>query len=342
MPPRDCPTKRLLSASTHHGKWSANGASASLNDTLLGSRRCRESADHGNFPPDVVVAVKALACELPHESGLPLSRFSYADLKREVIERGIVASIGETTLWRWLHDDAIKPWTHQSWVFPRDPQFAAKAGPILDLYQGRWRGKPLSEADFVLCADEKPSIQARRRKHSTAAPAPNRSMRVEHEYFREGAWTYIAAWDVRRAKVFGTCVPKSGIIHFDALVDSIMTQPPYNTARRVFWIVDNASVHRGQRCVDRFKGKWPNSILIHTPNHASWLNQVEVYFSIVQRKVLTPNDFDSLQALQRCLLDFEDYYEEIARPFAWKFTRQDLNKLLQRLAIYEPQLAKAA
>ena len=140
----------------------------------------RPGRPRGFPPPDVVVAVKALACEIPHETGLPLSRLSRADIRREAINRGIVAGIGGTTIWRWLHEDAIKPWTHRSWVFPRDPQFAAKAGPILDLYQGRWQGEPLSDRDFVLCADEKPSIQARRRKHPPGAPAAKRPMRVEH------------------------------------------------------------------------------------------------------------------------------------------------------------------
>ena len=336
------PTRRLVGALTHHARLSASGVNGSSNGAWPGSTTDPGQVAPGDFPPDVVVAVKALACEIPHETGLPLSRFSRADLRREVIDRGIVANIGDTTIWRWLHDDAIKPWTHQSWVFPRDPQFATKAGPVLDLYGGRWQGKPLSDQDFVLCADEKPSTQARRRKHPTTAPAADQPMRVEHEYSREGALTYIAAWDVRRAKVFGTCVPKSGIEPFDGLVARVMTQPPYDQARRVFWIVDNASIHRGKRCVDRFRQQWPNSVVVHTPIHASWLNQVEVYFSIVQRKVLTPNDFADLEQLEQRLLDFQRYYEEIAHPFKWKFTRQDLNNLLQRLAIHEPRLAKAA
>lgn len=290
----------------------------------------------------MVVAIKALACELPHESGLPLSRWSTADIRREVVSRGIVANIGNTTIWRWLNEDAIKPWTHRSWVFPRDPLFEDKAGRILDLYQGYWQGKPLGDCDFVVSADEKPSIQARRRKAQTTPSAPNRPMRIEHEYFREGALTYVAALDVHRAKVFGCCVPKSGIVPFDALVDRVMRQRPYCNAERVFWIVDNASIHRGQRCVERFRKQWPNSIVVHTPNHASWLNQVEVYFSIVQRKVLSPNDFADLETLEQRLIHFEQYYEACAHPFEWKFTRQDLSDLLQRLTPHEPQLAKAA
>jgi hypothetical protein len=167
-------------------------------------------------------------------------------------------------------------------------------------------------------------------------------MRVEHEYFREGAWTYLAAWDVHRAKVFGSCVPKAGIAPFDLFVGNVMNQEPYRSARRVFWIVDNASIHRGQPSVDRFRSQWPNTVLLHTPNHASWLNQVEIYFSVVQRKVLTPNDFLALHEVPQRLAEFERYYEEIARPFQWKFTRKDLAVLLDRLAKYEPRFARVA
>ncbi|HEX9726093.1 MAG TPA: transposase [Vicinamibacteria bacterium] len=167
-------------------------------------------------------------------------------------------------------------------------------------------------------------------------------MRIEHEYFREGSWTYIAAWDVHRAKVFGRCVPKIGIVPFDQLVDSVMKRKPYRNAKRVFWIVDNASVHRGPASVDRFRSQWPNTVLLHTPNHASWLNQVEIYFSVVQRKVLTPNDFLALNDIPQRLADFERYYEDVARPFQWKFTRKDLKELLDRLAKYEPRLARVA
>ncbi len=281
----------------------------------------------------MVVAIKALACELPHEMGLPISRFQIPDLKRAVVERGLVASIGETTLWRWLTEDAIRPWCHRSWIFPRDPQFETKAGRVLDLYARSWNGEPLSENDFVISADEKTSIQARRRVHPTTPPASRRSMRVEHEYQRLGAWVYIAAWDVGRAKVFGRCERKNGIAPFDRLVAEVMSEDPYRSAARVFWIVDNGSSHRGQACADRLRKRWPNLVVVNTPVHASWLNQIEIYFSIVQRKVLTPADFSSLQDLEGRLLRFQNYYAETARPFEWKFTRSDLDKLLWRISL---------
>jgi len=125
--------------------------------------------------------------------------------------------------------------TGGGWIFPCDPQFGLKAGRILDLYEGRWQGIPLGPREYVLCADEKTSIQARRRRHPSQPPAPGRSQRVEHEYTRAGAWAYIAAWDVHRARVFGRCEVTTGIVPFDRLVAHVMRQEPYRSARRVWW-----------------------------------------------------------------------------------------------------------
>jgi hypothetical protein len=155
-----------------------------------------------------VAEVKALACELPAKSAVPLSRWSAAELARQAVERGIVAQVSGITVWRWLVQDAIRPWNYRSWIFPRDPRFAERAGPILDLYQGRWEGQLLQPGDFVVCADEKPSIQARARKHPTLPAAPGDALKVEHEYQRRGALCYLAAWDARRAKVFDRCAPQ--------------------------------------------------------------------------------------------------------------------------------------
>jgi hypothetical protein len=290
----------------------------------------------------VVVEIKALACELPYEHGIPLSRFSLADIKREAIHRGLVASIGETTIWRWLSEDAIRPWRHRSWIFPRDPQFREKAVRILDLYEGRWDGKPLCDADCVVSTDEKTSIQARRRKHATAPPEANRAMRVEHEYERKGAFAYFAAWDVRRAKVFGRCEEKTGIVPFERLMTQVMSQEPYRSAPRVFWIMDNGSSHRGEACVLRVQKEWKNVVVVHTPVHASWLNQVEIYFSVLQRKLLTPSTFPSIAEGQDRILQFERYYEQAARPFQWKFTRRDLDRLLKHLEAVKYEYAAAA
>lgn len=285
----------------------------------------------GLFPPELVVQVKALACELPAQHAVPLSRWSLGELTRQVCQSGLVAQLSQTTLWRWLHEDAIRPWQHRCWIFPRDPDFAAKASRILDLYQRQWAGQSLHDDEFVLSADEKTSVQARRRIHPSLPPQPGRPMKVEHEYERLGAWAYLAALDVHGPKLFGRCEATSGIAPFDRLVAQVMSQEPYRSARRVFWIVDNGSSHRGQRSVDRLQRRYANLQVVHGPIHASWLNQIEIYFSIIQRKVLTPNDFNSLAVLAERLEHFERHYELIAQPFEWKFTRADLHQLLVRL-----------
>jgi hypothetical protein len=263
--------------------------------------------------------------------GLPLSRLSTADVARHVQQSGLVARISDTTVWRWLHEDAIRPWQHRSWIFPRDPDFQLKAGRILDLYERRWQGQSLREDEFVISTDEKTSIQARIRRHPSLPSEPGKPMRVEHEYARGGAWAYLAALDVHRAKVFGLCEPTTGIAPFQRLVDYVMSQPPYDTARRVFWIMDNGSSHRGEASVQRLTTAHPRLVPVHGPVHASWLNQVEIYFSILQRKALTPNDFRSLDDVAMRLREFERYFESIARPFQWKFTRADLNALIARM-----------
>ena len=273
------------------------------------------------------MAIKALACELPCRRGLPLSRWSVAELRHEAVASGIVAQISGTTLWRWLSQDALRPWHHRTWIFPRDPQFARKAGGVLELYQRRWKGAALGSRDYVLCTDEKTSIQARRRKHRSLPPAPRRPIYVEHEYVRAGALAYLAAWDVHRAKLFGRCERKNGIAAFERLVAQVMGQEPYRSAARVFLIADNGSSHRGRRAAARLRAKWPNIVLVHTPIHASWLNQIEVYFSIVQRKLLTPSDFADLSALKRGLIAFQRRYQHSAKPFKWTFTRRDLHVL---------------
>jgi len=268
---------------------------------------------------------------LPATLGLPLSRLSVSDVARYAQQSGLVARISDSTVWRWLHEDAIRPWQHRCWIFPRDPHFQVKAGRILDLYARCWQSKPLREDEFVVSTDEKTSIQARVRVHPSLPTRPGKMMRVEHEYARGGAWAYLAALDVHRAKIFGRCEATTGIAPFERLVEQVMRQSPYKDARRVFWVMDNGSSHRGDASVQRLTQAHPRLVPVHGPVHASWLNQIEIYFSIVQRKALTPNDFTCRAAVAERLENFERYFETIAQPFEWKFTRADLNALIARM-----------
>jgi hypothetical protein len=283
-----------------------------------------------------VATVKALACELPAQREQPLSRYSTADLVRYIEAQPDRPTVSASTLWRILDHDVLKPWRHRSWISPRDPAFASKAGRVLDLYAGWWGGTPLAPADCVISADEKTSIQARVRCAPTTPPRPAAPMQVEHEYGRGGALAYLAAWDVRRGGVIGRCEAQTGILAFGKLVDQVMRQEPYRSAPRVFWVVDNGSSHRGETAIARLQGQYPTLVLVHLPTHASWLNQIEIYFSIIQRKVLTPNDFPDLAAVERRLLAFAARYNDTAMPFRWRFTRADLDRHLLELAAYLP------
>jgi transposase len=206
----------------------------------------------------------ALACALPAESGVPLSKWSCPELARELAARRQVAA-SASTVRRWLAGDALKPWQHRSWISVRDPGFAVKAARVLDLYAGIWDGGPLGENDYVICADEKTSIQARCRCHPTLPPGRARAMRVQHDYKRGGALAYLAAWDVHRGQVTGRCEHTTGIAPFSRLAGQVMTAEPYASADRVFWIVDNGSSHRGTASVKRMTKAWPNAHLIHCP-----------------------------------------------------------------------------
>jgi transposase len=304
-------------------------------DRLAGLADAHRSGRPRHFTAVQRAQVTAIACELPATRGMPLSRWSSFELACEAIEAGVVVDISASTVARWLAADAIKPWQYRSWIAPRAPDFASKAAVVLDLYARVWDGKPLGAGDYVLCSDEKTSIQARCRCHPTLPPGRARMMRVEHEYDRGGALAYLAAWDVHRGQVFGRCAKTTGIAAFGQLVEQVMTTEPYASANRVFWIVDNGSSHRGQPAIDRMNNKWPTARLVHTPVHASWLNQCEIYFSVVQRKVVTPNDFYDLAEVENRLMAFQDLYSVAAKPFNWKYTTKDLDALLARLDAHQ-------
>jgi len=284
-----------------------------------------------SFTPEVVAEVKAMACEPPTQREVPLSRWSSVELAAQAVAEGLVVAVSASTVRRWLHEDAIKPWQHRSWIFPRDPDFAVKAARVLDLYQRIWQGTELSEHEYVISADEKSQLQALHRRHPGRPTGPGHPRQVEFEYRRGGTLAYFAAYDIHQARVLGTIAPKTGIEPFTELVSHVMTREPYASARRVFWVVDNGSSHAGQASIDRMSAAWPTATLVHLPIHASWLNQVEIYFSVLQRKAINPIDFPDLDALTERILAFQDRYNQTAAPFDWTFTRRDLHTMLDRI-----------
>jgi len=324
-----CPTARLHRGCNSIRVRCAVGDTVGPQETFPWTTS-RDGAAKRIFPPLDYALVKAVACELVADTKQPLSRQSLADVTARV-RTVLGTAISRSTVWRILDTDAIKPWQYKYWIFPRDPHFADKAGPILDLYAGRWQGEPLGPKDHILSADEKTSIQARRRCHPSLPPAPGRAAYIENEYERGGALQYLAAWDVRRGYVMGRCELTTGIEPFGRLVKQVLAEDPYRSGERLFWIVDNGSSHRGDASNKRLRQVDSRIILVHTPVHASWLNQVEIYFSIIQRKVLTPKDFADLEAVRLRLALYEELSNQNPTPFQWKFDRAKLTALLVKI-----------
>jgi len=292
------------------------------------------------FPPLDHALGKAVACDLVAATTPPLSRQSLA----EVTARGrnaLGTPISRSTVWRMLATDASKPWRYKYWIFPREPQCADKAGPILDLSAGLWQGQPLGPKDPLLSADEKTSIQARRRGPPSLPPAPRRPVSIANEDERGGALPYLAAWDVRRGYVRGRCELTTGIEPLGRLVKQVLAEAPYRAGERWLWIVDNGSSHRGETSKTRLHQGDSRILRVHTPGHASGRNQVEISFSIIQRKVLTPNDFADLEALRLRPALYEELSNHHPTPFQWKFDRAKLTALVAKLEARQRALADA-
>ena len=297
-----------------------------------------DEAASPSFPPFDRAVVVSIACDVVARTGDPLSRQSTTDLAKRATEE-LNKPIGRTTVWEILDEDAVKPWQYEHWLFPRAADFFAKAAVVLDLYEGYWQGERLDPFDRVLSSDEKTSIQARVREDPTLPPGPGRRRRVASKYKRGGALQYLAAWDVQQGRVMGRCEARTGIEPFGRLVEQVMEHPEYlspygrcDVRSQVFWVVDNGSSHRGAAAARRLNQAYANATLVHTPVNASWLNQVEVYFALLQRKVLTPNDSADLQELALRIRLYEELTNQQPQPFDWKFTKYDLFDLLQRLA----------
>lgn len=201
---------------------------------IEGLKDRRRSGRPRRFGATVEAGIKAMACEPPDERQVPLARWSSEELAAQAVAEGLVASISSSTVRRWLHAAAIKPWRYRSWIFPRDPHFADKAARVLDLYARVLDGVALGPDDYVISADEKSQLQALRRCHGGLPSAPGRLAKVEFEYERGGTLAYMGAYDVHAACLFGSVAEKTGIVPFMELVTRVMTTEPYASAAHVW------------------------------------------------------------------------------------------------------------
>ena len=199
----------------------------------------------------------------------------------------------------------------------------------MDLYQGYYNGEPLGDRDFVLSGDEKPGLLLRTRCKSTVQPSFGQAGLIEFEYRRHGTATLLALLDINSGSICHETVAKGGILPFKALIDKLLEEEQYRKAKRLFFIVDNGSSHARERFQARLdewypSDEYPEMIAIHTPKHASWLNQVELFFSILGRKAFRNVECRKRQAMIDHVSRFIDTYNVNATPFNWRFTSTDL------------------
>ena len=309
-----------------------------------GPFRLTDSLGRGRKPrlsPSVVIEVKAAACDNAEARTKGLSHYSIRDLAGVLRDKLSLVKLAPSTVWSILDQDAIKPWQYRSWISRRDPEFSKYADVVLDLYQGIYMGQPLRERDFVFSGDEKPGLLLRTRCNATQQPAPGMPGLIEFEYRRHGTAALLALLEIGSGQVFHETVAKSGIEPFMKLIEKMLENELYRNAEKLYFIVDNGSSHARQRFQERLNErfpieKYPQMIAVHTPKHASWLNQVELFFSIVGRKALKHVECRNRQEMFDHINRFITRYNENASPFNWRFTKDDLAERMSKCESHTP------
>jgi transposase len=296
-------------------------------DTLRDAPR---AGTRRTFTPLQRALVVALACSTPRQHGKPWQRWSGEKLAQVAVEQQIVEAISPGTVRRWLRADKIKPWRYHSWQHSTDPQFVEKATPVLDLYA---QAPALqAQGELIVCADEKTSIQARQRVPTTKASAPGEVLQIAARYKRMGALQLFCALVVASGLTFAQTRTTKKFVDFKAFLQAFFQSTLCAEIRVLHMILDNGPTHAPKQL-----GTWLASLelsfevrIYWLPKYASWLDQVEIIFSKVQRDLLTPNDFPSLVALER---DLAAYFAELnthPKPLKWMYTKTKL------LAKFEP------
>lgn len=328
---------RILCLAHHHPQWTNTQIARQVGCcrdtvTVWRKRGCQEPTTHSaprsgaprRFPPLVRAQVTALACTKPRDHGKVWKRWSGEKLAQVAVEKGMVEAISPTTVRRWLSHDKIKPWRYHSWQKSTDPEFVTKATPVLDLYETA--PELAAQGEAVCCVDEKTSIQARQRLHETQPAIAGHAMQVADRYRRMGALQLFCALMVATGMTVARCRARKCFADFKAFLLELFASALCLGLKVLHLILDNGSTHAPKQL-----GTWLASLqlsfevrLYWLPKYASWLDQVEIIFSKVQREVLTPNDFPSTIALNR---DLMAYFEELNRhpkPIHWTYTKVKL------------------
>jgi DDE superfamily endonuclease len=255
-----------------------------------------------------------MACERPDKLGRSLAKWDCVALARQLETNGVVETISHDTVRRILENHKLKPWRHHLWLspkVPRDAAFAAQVKEICDLYT-----RQLESHEMVLCVDEKTSLQPRPRKAPTQPAGPdNQPVRLEHEYGRCGALNLFAAFDTRSGRVWGLTAERKRQAEFIAFLEMLDRDIPAPITV-IHVVLDNLRMHKGKQ-VQAWLAKHPRFVFHHPPVHCSWMNQVEQWFSILQRKRLVIADFANKAELAERLQAFIREWNQVAHPFNW-------------------------
>jgi transposase len=268
--------------------------------------------------------IVALACTNPAEQGKVWKRWSGEKLAQVAVEKEMVECISPSTVRCWLRKDKIKPWRYHSWQKPTDPQFVQKATAVLDLYE---KAQELAaQGEMVCAADEKTSIQARKRLSHTQPAISGHPVHISDRYERKGALQLFCALAVATGMTFSLCLAKKGFADFQAFLMGLFASALCQGIRVLHLVLDNGPTHAPKQL-----GGWIASLSLSfevriywLPKHASWLDQVEIIFSKVQRDVLTPNDFPSTLALERALMSYLEELNSHPKPIRWTYTSAKL------------------
>lgn len=289
------------------------------------------------FPLEVRAQTTAVACTLPRQQQVPLARWFASAIVRRLIELQIVPSISVSTVTRWLAQERIKPWQHHSWQKILDPQqFLKRARPVLHLYQRvDWL---LARGVWAICVDEKTSIQARSREAATTPAEPGKPVRYSSRYQRKGALQLFAALSLADGKVIGRCMSRRCFKHFKRfLLQSVLPEAKRRGVHTIAMVLDNGSTHAPKRLLrwweeEMTRRNCPIKLKIYwLPPNASWLDQIEIWFSVLQRRLLTPNDFPQRNILAREIMSYLCYHNNNAQPIRWSYTAPQLQRHLQKV-----------
>jgi hypothetical protein len=298
----------------------------------------RPDREHlGVFPPERGAHVTASACSLPQTTALPLARWSRAELARRVAASCPYAAVSPSTVGRWLRAEKIRPWRYRLWQHIHEPvSFLARARPVLQLYAQA--SKLLRDGTWLVCVDEKTSIQAREAEQAPRPAIRRQYARQSPRYSRRGARHLFAGLSVGDGQVVGACRTRKRFGEFQSFITEVLVpEAKRRGVQRVSLILDNGPTHAPKQ-LERWLQQqaveqgWSVTFQVYwLPTNASWLDQIEIWFSLLQRKLLQPNHFPSTTALERAIATFISYYNQTAKPIKWTYTVEKLEHKLGSL-----------